>query len=172
VLADAIANDPDNPAYAYAYADIAIGRGQLAEAVRRLEPLAKKSSPEPGDLNNVAWLKLFEGSDLKSAATFAEQAVQQAPNAPHMLNTLAAIETETGNLGDARQHLVKSIEANGETTPNDADLYVQARILEQLGFTDDAVAIYRKLKPRNSATFNPDSVDFAARRLKLLGVKK
>lgn len=172
LVAEAIAQDADNRMLLISYADIAIARGRLAEAVRRLEPLVTKPDAQPTDLNNLAWLKLFEGGDLTGAATLAKKSLQQTPKSGSVLNTLAAIEAELGDLGDARHHLVDSIDVKKQDRPVDADLYVHARILEQLGFTDDAIAIYRQLKPQTSASFLPDAADFAARRLKVLGVKQ
>ncbi len=173
VAAAAVAKDPGNRFLVLTHADIAVARGQLGEAVRRLDPLTSGASPERSDLNNLAWLELVEGSDLKNAATIARRAVQLDAKEPHTANTLAAIEAELGELQQANQHLATSLEGNHKPKPVDADLYVHARVLEQLGYADDAIAIYRKLKPNQEGfDFIPDSAQLAAKRLKALGITK
>jgi hypothetical protein len=66
-----------------------------------------------------------------------------------------------------------SLENRHEPKPDPSNLYVHARIVEQLGYTDDAIALYRQVKPESSAgSFAPGAAQLAARRLKALGVKK
>lgn len=172
LIAEALAKDPDNDLFVFTHANLAVGRGQIGIAVKRFEPLTKKSPPDDGALNNSAWLQLVDGSDIKGAVMIARKAVQLAPKEPHTANTLAAIEAELGELREANQHLAVSVEANNRTKPGDADLYVHARVLEQLGYADDAIAVYRRLKPKpRPSDFTPDAWQLAARRLKALGVK-
>jgi tetratricopeptide (TPR) repeat protein len=172
VIAEALAKDPDNHSLIFVHADMAIARGNLKEAIKRIEPLTTKSTATSSDCNNTSWIKLFEGSDLPGAATLGRKAVALAPNEPHAANTLAAVEAEIGELGEAKTHLDISVSADDGPTPSNADLYVHGRILEQLGFTDDAIATYRKIKDHPDTPFTPSSFDFTARRLKALGVKK
>ncbi|HEY5946290.1 MAG TPA: DUF3857 domain-containing protein [Kofleriaceae bacterium] len=171
VLADALAKDPDARELVFTNADLAAGRGQLAEAVHRMEPLTKVSSPQSPELNNTAWLKVVEGTDVQGAVVMARRAVQLTPNQRNVTNTAAAAEAEVGELREALEHLEASVRAI-DTRPVDADLYVHARIVEQLGYVDDAVAIYRQIKPDvHERTFIPGAWSLAQRRLKALGVK-
>ncbi len=172
LLADAIAKDPDDLSLTGPYSDFAVARGKLDEAVRRLEPVTKRPAPRRFELNNLAWLKLVEGSDLPGAAALARQAFQLDKDEPHTLNTLAAIEVELGELGDARAHLLGSIRGNALPQPDGADVYVHARLLEQLGLRDDAIALYRTIKRPTGSGFVPGAFELAAIRLKALGVKK
>jgi tetratricopeptide (TPR) repeat protein len=173
LLADALAKDPDERVLVFTYADMAAGRGQLGEAAHRLEALTSASSARHSELNDAAWLKLIDGSDVKGAELLARRAVQVADKEPHVANTAAAIEAELGELNEAKQHLDISVSSNAKPTPGDPDLYVHARILEQLGYVDDAIAVYRRLKPDGKGyTFSPDAWVLAERRLKALGVKK
>lgn len=172
VLTDGLAQFPGHRSFVYSHAEVAIARGNLAEAVKRLQPLAARTPVEPTDLNNLAWLELAEGSDLPGAEVRARKAVQLAADDASALNTLAAILAEVGELGEARQHLLKSMEVKGDERPDDADLYVHGRILEQLGLAQDALALYRLTKATQSTSFIPQSHDFAKRRMKALGVTK
>jgi tetratricopeptide (TPR) repeat protein len=173
LVTDALAKDRDNRLLVFTHADLAIARGQLVEAVRRMEPLTKGSSPDSGALNNVAWIKLIDGADLKGALVIGRKSVQLAKDNPHAANTVAAIEAELGELDEANEHLLMSVRANDRPKPGDADVYVHARVLEQLGYVDDAVALYRQIKrDSHGFGFTPEAWELAARRLKALGVKK
>lgn len=109
---------------------------------------------------------------MKTASENARKALQLARDNPNALNTLTAIQAELGELGDARRNMLASIEVKGDLRPDEADLYVQARILEQLGLTSDAIALYRQLETDSPGRFIPDPYDLARRRLQALGVKK
>src|SRR5262249_35658213 len=103
VVADELAKDPDDRALVFTHSAVAVARGQLADAIKRMDVLTSAKSPESSELNNQSWLKLLEGSDLKGAAAIARRGIQIAPKEPHVANTLAAIEAELGELREARQ---------------------------------------------------------------------
>ncbi|HEY5926017.1 MAG TPA: DUF3857 domain-containing protein [Kofleriaceae bacterium] len=172
LIGDALVKDPANEMLVFTHSDVAVARGQLAEAIRRLDPVVKRPSPGHGELNNVAWLKLVEGTDVKGSVMLARKAVQLAPKHPNAANTLAAIQAELGELHDAKQFLDISVDANNRLKPGSADVYVHARMLEQLGYVDDAIAHYRQVKAGPPGVgFAPDADELAKRRLKALGVK-
>jgi tetratricopeptide (TPR) repeat protein len=172
VVADQLAKDPDDFGLIHTHADLAVARGQLAEGVKRLEALTKQSSSQAPALNDLAWLKMVEGSDLPNAVLLARQAAQLEPKEHNILNTVAAAEVEAGELGAGKQHLDAALETSEKVRPLDPDLYVHGRLLEQLGFSDDAIAIYRQIKPDTGYGYVPNSGELAKRRLKALGVKK
>ena len=144
-LDDALAIDPDNVLAQREKVYVAAGRGQLADAVRRADALVKRADAQ--DLNNIAWLRLYEGSDLQIALGLARDAVRADAKAMSALNTLAAIEVELGDLGAAKEDGWKAMPADSEK-PDDAGWYVVGRMLEQLGLRDDAIAAYRRVDSR------------------------
>jgi tetratricopeptide (TPR) repeat protein len=143
-------------------------RGQIQRVVQEVDAIAAKPNASAQDLNNAAWVKLVEGSDLANAALQVRRALQLAPDEHNILNTAAAIAAERSDFAEAREHLDK---ANDGEDPPPADWYVHGRIFEQLGLRDDAIAAYRKAaaKPSESIT---STYHVATRRLKALGVTK
>jgi tetratricopeptide (TPR) repeat protein len=79
----------------------------------------------------------------------ARRAIQTEPTSPAILNTLAAIEAERGDLDDAVHDNWKAIDHSGAVEPAEHDWYVAGRIYEQLGLTADALAAYRRI-PRST----------------------
>jgi len=167
VIDEALTNAPDNPTLLSAKAEVAIGRGQLAEGVKRLEAAAASSSSALHK-NNLAWLMLVEGTDLKGALEVAQKAQALAPSSTNALHTLASIEAETGDLVNAWKHAVDAFTRTAEGAEGTAALYVHGRILEAVGLKDDAIATYKKTKRDPQAGVFPDSYELAQKRLKKL----
>jgi len=67
----------------------ATGKGDLAKPV--WEQILKIRPDDPVALNNLAFAKAEEGTDLDQALTMAQHAVQVAPNSPELKDTLAWI---------------------------------------------------------------------------------
>jgi tetratricopeptide (TPR) repeat protein len=170
ILADALKTDPDDRALLMTQIELAWGRHQPAQARQRSDALAARSDATPADLNNAAWSDLIEGGDLATARQIVERALQIENKSSNLLNTAAAIEAEQGDLAASHGH----VEAGRDSTetPSSGDWYVHGRILEQLGFPDDAIASYRKIKASKAANLLPDSSELAKKRLTKLGVKK
>src|SRR6185436_15608988 len=80
--------------------------------------------------------------------------------------SLAAIEAELGDLGRAELDNRAAMELSPSSEPDAADWYVAARIAEQLGLVDDAVAIYRRIGKPDSTRFS--TAAYAYRRLAVL----
>jgi tetratricopeptide (TPR) repeat protein len=171
VLADAMTAFPDERLLIHSHMEVAYAKRAFALAVQRSEPLTKRSDVTAQDLNNAAWARLVDGSDLPNAHLLARRAITLDGDARNILNTIAAIEAETKEVAEAKDNLDKSMRGSEDDAPQGGDWYVHGRIVEQLGLTDDAIAAYRKVTSKH-LSFTPDSDELAARRLKLLGVKK
>jgi len=168
VVADALAAFPDEHLVIHSHMEVAFAKRAYALAVQRSEPLAKRSDATAQDLNNVAWARLLDGSDLPNAHLIARKAIQLDGDAHNILNTIAAIEAETKEVADAKDNLDKSMRGSEDDPPEGGDWYVHGRILEQLGLADDAIVAYRKVTSKHLSLV-PDSDELAARRLKALG---
>ena len=164
---DALAADPDDFLLAMTGIEIAAGQGKLDGAIQRIEALAKNRQAPKVIQNELAWMKLVEGSDLPGALDAARQAVTAEPGNRNVLHTLASILAEQGEVLEARKMDWDSMEADGAREPGGEDLYVHGRILEQLGLDADAIAAYRKIPKR--VPLAPGSYDLATRRLRVLG---
>jgi len=124
-----------------------------ADLVQRGEALVNAPTASPGDLNYVAWQRLAmagtpgPAGDLTSALEIARKAVDKAPQSGGILNTLAALEAEHGDLGRAIPDNTKAMELRHLIEPTSDDWFVIGRILEQLGLTADATAAYKRVTP-------------------------
>jgi tetratricopeptide (TPR) repeat protein len=167
VLSEALKASPSDKELQMGQIEIACGHGQLQRAAQLADALAKPPDADAQELNDAAWVKFLEGSDLGNAKLIAHRALQVDAKSTNILNTMAAIEAETNELAEAKQNL----DAGFSDEPLPGDWYVHGRILEQLGLTDDAIAGYRKVTAKHD-NLMPDSQDLAARRLKGLGVTK
>lgn len=123
---------------------LAVLHGDAAEAARRLEALSQLPKPEGYQLNAAAWNQLLPGGDLVRGREIAKKAVEVGRYNPAVHNTLAAIEAELGDVAAAVRDGRESVALDDGNEPTAADWCVVARIAEQLGQTDDAIAIYRK----------------------------
>lgn len=170
LVADALKAHPDDRALLFTQMELAWARHQPAQLRQRSDALAARSDAAPADLNNAAWADLIEGTDIPTARQIVDRALQVENKNPNLLNTAAAIEAEQGDLAAAHGH----IEAGRDATepPSSGDWYVHGRMLEQLGFADDAIAAYRKIKAGKVEPLLPDSYELGRRRLAALGVKK
>jgi hypothetical protein len=83
------------------------------------------------------------------------------------LHALACAYAETGRTAEARQTILRAMNAAGMEEPNDVSWYVFGRIAEQFALTDTARDYYRRLdKPK---TDDPTSTwALAQRRLAAL----
>ncbi len=160
--------DPNAREVIAARAENAAKRRDIPEATRRYTGLIAAAGVTSMDKNNYAWWMLGEKRDLKAALELAQAAVREG-SGPYQLNTLAAIEAELGDVGLARTHLIKALDARQESAPDSSDWYVIGRIYEQLGLRADAIAAYRRLDATD-ASF-PSSAFYALERLKVLGAK-
>jgi tetratricopeptide (TPR) repeat protein len=106
-----------------------------------------------GELNGVAWARLAmagtpgPAGDLTSALELARKAVDKAPQRGGILNTLATLEAEHGDLGRAIADNLKALKLQNSVEPDPDDWFVIGRILEQLGLTADATAAYKRVTP-------------------------
>jgi tetratricopeptide (TPR) repeat protein len=162
---------PNDGDLAHMWTAIAIGRGDHAEAVRRIDAALQRPGAGPREQNEGAWYRLFTGTELPRALELARAAAgpdrTKARYAP--LHTLAAVEAELGELHDAMLDGWQAMESLGSAAPAAPDWYVYGRIAEQLGLRDDAIAAYR----RAAASGGPpgESNDLAKYRLGKLGAR-
>jgi tetratricopeptide (TPR) repeat protein len=149
---------------------IALARGNPAEAIKRYAPLLQNA--DAAAYNDLAWLYVTEGQDLKIAVDLARKAVgnDKARANANALNTLALIETELGDLGAAKADEWAAMERRPRGM-DPSDWYTIGRIAEQLGLRDDAIAAYRKIVPVHGPQTSRSSYELAQRRLQKLGVK-
>lgn len=149
-----------------------LAQGKLDDALRWGDQLLAEPTADAMDFNNVAWVRGTRTNDLAKALTEAQHANQLEKDRTTVLNTLAVIEAEAGDLGAAKRDGWRSMDVNKRRQPDDGDWYLVGRIAEQLGLREDAVAAYRHTTKGASHSFEPSSYWLADVRLAALGAKR
>ncbi len=167
LLDEALGKDPSNRDVKDMRILVAARRGAMPEALRRADAVAGDPQVTPSELNNIAWFRLGEGSDMTTALELARKAVEATKDSYAAVNTLAAIEAELGDLDRAITDNWKAMALGTSVAPLDGDWYVAGRIDEQLGLSADAVAAYHHIAPR-SGDLGFSSYELAQKRLAAL----
>jgi tetratricopeptide (TPR) repeat protein len=134
-------------------------------AARKLVALQKYTAEAQ---NNLAWAKYCHGRLDEDAVQLAE-ASSRSGRSVGAINTLATLYAETGRLEEARETVLRSIDAHepfhDERVLSFSDRYVLARIWEGYGLEDLALPEYRELSFSNDkASHDRECVAAAARR--------
>ncbi len=121
------------------------------------------------DYNETAWITLFLGKDLDRAIDDARRATsdESRPNAA-MLHTLAALYAESGKSVEARQALLKSMDARRQDDPQSADWFVLGRIAETYGVRDAAISAYKRVEKAELTGLT--TWELAQKRMTVLGI--
>jgi tetratricopeptide (TPR) repeat protein len=172
VYDDVLAKFPDNHDAMYVRAILALHEGKRDEAVQRLSALAQRSDTTPQEVNEITWLKVTSNLDIPNGVELVKHAAQLESKSHAMINTLAGVEAETGDLHAALADVRKAVDLGATGEPSDADWYVLGRILEQAGLRDDAIRAYRRVHKAQPDVFATDTYTLATRRLKALGAKR
>ncbi|HEU4734858.1 MAG TPA: hypothetical protein VFT22_43500 [Kofleriaceae bacterium] len=163
LIDDSLAGDPDNhDALVERFWSSVLCRS-TGEALQYAEALLSRPDPSENDLNSVAWFRLVAGSDLPAALDLARRAVALNRGAPNSVNTLAAIEAESGDLGHAIEDTWKALALENAIAPGPADWYVLGRIYDRLDLVDDARAAYKRVTTESGEPWS--SYELARKRL-------
>ncbi|HET7503076.1 MAG TPA: tetratricopeptide repeat protein, partial [Kofleriaceae bacterium] len=169
ILDQVLAKNPDHLGARIGRFEVAAIRGATADMLQRADALTSSPTADVENLNYVAWYRLGQGGDLTAALELARRAVEKLPRSSGVVNTLAAIEAERGELDRAVHDNWKAMELSNAFEPLPADWYVEGRILEQLGLTADATAAYKRVPaPEYDQLLSTHAL--AQRRLAALGV--
>ena len=145
LLDDVLARDPANRDALVARMRAAEAAGQVQQALQRADAVVNHPDVPPVELNNVAWMRLGAHDDLPAALELARKAAHAEPRSAAILNTLAALEAETGDVDRAVRDNWKAMDLAGSIEPEPSDWYVVGRIHEQLGLDLDARKLYKRI---------------------------
>src|SRR5262249_51562797 len=84
------------------------GTGKRDQAKPIYEQILKIRADQPVALNNLAYIKAEEGTDLDQALTMAQKALQQAPSSPDIADTLGWIYIKK-NVSDEAVRVYKDL---------------------------------------------------------------
>lgn len=149
---------------------IEVGRDDFAAARSAAQKLVGQGKQDAELLNSIAWFALFTGKVGPEDVEAAIKATEMSNQNPHIMHTLACLDAESGKSKDARDLLLRSMDALNLKEPNDDYWYAFGRIAEQYGEREIAIADYRKLeRPKVDAQIPSSSYELAQMRLKALG---
>ena len=141
-----LAASADDPQALAALGDAASHRGDTAAAERAYRRLVDTGKAEAGAFNQLAWMALVHDVVDDEAVALARQAVAHSRGkARGVLHTLAALYAAAGRVTEARETLLKSIDAGAIRQPQPADWYVVGRLAEAYGVPEAAREAYERL---------------------------
>ncbi len=170
-IAHRLASDETDPAALELSFRLSFERGDFAAADRQGRRLVELGRASAWIFNDLAWQSLFGARPGPQALEDAQRAVEMSGGGRRsILHTLAAVQAELGKGGEARQTLLRSIDA-GDGVAEEHDWYVIGRIAEGFGLDELARRAYRRLTPPKDPT-PLDTWLLAKRRLERLGPPK
>jgi tetratricopeptide (TPR) repeat protein len=146
-----VREQPDEVAYVRSSAQLASYRGQYGKAREILRTLIDRGRAGAGDMNQYAWYALMvDGGVDQEAIDTVLQANDLTKNSNFaILHTLACDYAQAGKGTQAREMLLKAMEASHLEEPNSEIWFGFALIAEQYGALDAAEKMYRRVeKPK------------------------
>ncbi len=172
LIANRLERDPNDLVGIRMAADIAMFSGDFDSAIRHGKRVVQLGKAHLGDLNNLAWTYLLAGSSNAEALDVARRAVSAVNgNDFSVLHTLASLYAEAGKTSEAREVILKAMDAGGQDEPDESSWYVFGRIAEQYEIRQDAISAYKRLKRPEDTRVAASTWSLAQRRLAVLNQK-
>jgi tetratricopeptide (TPR) repeat protein len=162
---------PDELAYVRSSSELAIYRGQFDRARKIIKVLLDKGQATASDMNLYAWYALMVSAPVdQDAIDVGVRANDLTKNDNFaILHTLACVYAEAGKTSQARELLLKAMEALHVEEPNSEIWFGFASIAEQYGSFDAAEAMYRRVeKPQ----FDYPGTSYVISQQRLAGLRK
>jgi tetratricopeptide (TPR) repeat protein len=160
---------PDEPQYIRSAASLALYRGDVTGSRKLLKGLIEKDKATSSDLNWYSWdaLMLPNGVD-QDAIEAAQRANDLAKSASFsVLHTLACLYADAGKATQAREVILKAMDAGRLEEPDSAVWFAFGKIAEQYGEINSARSMYGRVE--KSTTDAPGtSYELAQKRLQAL----
>ncbi|HLJ90893.1 MAG TPA: DUF3857 domain-containing protein [Candidatus Angelobacter sp.] len=148
LLQDRLQKHPDDPQYVRSAALLALYRSDVAGSRKLLKSLADRGKATASDLNLYAWdaLMLPGGVD-KDSIEAAQRANDLTKNENFaILHTLACLYAESGRATQARDVLLKAMDAAKMDEPDSAVWFAYGKIAEQYGEIEAAQKMYARVE--------------------------
>jgi tetratricopeptide (TPR) repeat protein len=139
---------PGDPDYIRAHARLLEDRGEISAARDLIKGLIDRSKATDTDLNQYAWDALvLAGKIDQETMDAAQRANEMTKNANFgILHTLACLYAEQGKTAEARELLLKAMNAGNMEEPNSEIWFGFAKIAEQYGEPEAARAMYSRME--------------------------
>jgi tetratricopeptide (TPR) repeat protein/transglutaminase-like putative cysteine protease len=139
---------PDEMAYVRSAAQLALNRGEMEKSREITKTIIDKGKSNEQDLNLYAWYALFlPGPIATETLDIAHRASDLSKNNSFsILHTLACVYAQAGKTTQAREYLLKAMDAGHMEEPDPAIWLGFALIAEQYGIFDAAGTMYRRVE--------------------------
>jgi len=145
---------PDEIGYTRSAVHLSRYRGDFATAQKLMKPLIESGKAGDDDLNSYAWDALsLPGPIAPDAIEVAERANDHTKSANFgILHTLACLYAQSGKGAQARELLLKALDAGSLEEPNAAVWFGFGKIAEEYGEAQTAQLIYSRVeKPKTDS---------------------
>jgi tetratricopeptide (TPR) repeat protein len=142
---------PDELTYVYSSATLALYRGDFKKSREILKAIIDKGQATVSDLNQYAWFALLlPGPIDQDTLDAAQRANELSENANYtVLHTVACIEAQAGRTSQAREMLLKAMDALHLEEPDPKIWFGFGMIAEQYGVLKAAEKMYERVeKPK------------------------
>lgn len=112
-LREGLEKAPGHPALTYHLGSLLDLSGEKDEAMRLMEELVDRDPNNAQALNYVGYTLAEEGRDLDRAHALLQRAVLEAPDDPHIADSLAWVHFQMGNYQEAWRAIRRSIALGG-----------------------------------------------------------
>jgi tetratricopeptide (TPR) repeat protein len=159
------AKDPEDVRVWRARARLESSQRRWKEATTVRRHVIDLGKGDEDDYNQIAWEGLFRDERTAQTVEAAEHAAlfRNQPSWGH-LHTLAAVYADVGRVVEARQTLIKELDARGFAEPGPQEWLVIGRLAAQYGANEHALAAYQRVtKPKTEADVAGSSYELAQR---------
>jgi transglutaminase-like putative cysteine protease/tetratricopeptide (TPR) repeat protein len=137
----------DDPEYIRSASRLAIYQHEFEKARGLIKTLMDRGKATENDMNSYAWSALLVPPPDQDAIDAARRANDLTKNSNFaILHTLACLEAETGHTSQARELLLKAMDAADMEEPNSQVWFGFGKIAEQFGESDAAISMYGRVE--------------------------
>lgn len=154
LLDQRMAKHPEEDGYTRSAVLLALYHGDFVHSRELIKSLMDRGKATTSDMNSYAWADLFQPSKIdQDSIEAAERANQMTKNANFaIMHTLACLYAREGKPAQARELLLKAMDAGNLEEPDSSVWLAYGMIAEQYGATDSARAMYARVeKPTTEA---------------------
>lgn len=138
---------PDEQAYTRSAAELEADRKQAEKSRAILKGIIDKGDATASDLNQYAWYALLVPAPITDKTLeLAHRADELSKNNFNIIHTLACVYAQAGKTSQAREYLLKAMEAAQLEEPNSEVWFGFGLIAEQYGVLDAAESMYRRVE--------------------------
>lgn len=122
-------------------------QNRLTESQKLIEDAHARKLANDETYNLLAWIGIYTGKPLKDMLSLSLESNKMSNYNSHaQMNTLATIYAEMGMISESTQVIMKILDMQKKTEPDESDYYILGRNAETLGLPDIAKQYYGKIK--------------------------